>query len=572
MSGISARIWLLLTTFFCTFALSQAQTPQLPWPNPQNFYIYDDALHWDAIEHASGYRIRRLGISDRDRIEVVVSQNRFDLSDLRYDYTYFTDIQAISGDPTQYADSGYSPLFYLIRPYPTATPTSTPTATPSPTPTRVFLQGIGTPQNLRPLSGATVAWDPVVGAVSYSVFISGGGEIHGASVFAPQTELTLTGLAAGVTYSVQVSAQGDGQRYELQGRWSKHINVTISSAATETPIATSSNTPTPRPTDTATFTPTSTSTPSPTPTPTDTATDTPPPTHAATNTPTATNSPTAASTDSATLPATATELIELPAPQNLIQIGPRAIAWDVVEGAASYRVRWELPDGSRDTVSVANSQLQYTLVGIPADVTVKVKVRALGDGLVYVRRGPWTGFLPLGPVPPATASQTPSAEATDTATATNTDKPSPSETPTITATSMPTDTATFTPTDTPTNTPIPTKTPKPTRRPTDRPTPKPTKTNTPRPPTSTYTPIPTNTPVPTATTFYYGRSETRTESGDSSQSALKRAREAAKNAVRCSGNDSRNGEVRFVNEIIEEVIGGTRWNATVTAILPCRRP
>ena len=234
-SRLSARIWLLLTIIFCTFALSQAQAPQLPWPDPRNFDIYDDALHWDAIEHASGYRIRRLGISERDMIEVEVSQNRFDLSELRYDYTYFAQIQAISGDPTQYADSGYSSIFYLIRSFPTATPTSTATATPSPTPTRIFLQGISTPQNLRPLSGAKVAWDPVVGAVSYSVFISGGGEIHGASVFAPQTELTLTGLAAGVTYSVQVSAQGDGQNYELQGRWSKHINVTIPRDATETP-------------------------------------------------------------------------------------------------------------------------------------------------------------------------------------------------------------------------------------------------------------------------------------------------------------------------------------------------
>ncbi len=83
---------------------AQAQTPQLPWPDVRNFDVYDDALHWDAIEHASGYRVRRLGISDRDRITVEVSQNRFDLSGLQYDYTYFTDIQAISGDPTLYAD------------------------------------------------------------------------------------------------------------------------------------------------------------------------------------------------------------------------------------------------------------------------------------------------------------------------------------------------------------------------------------------------------------------------------------------------------------------------------------
>ena len=370
-----------------------------------------------------------------------MSQNRFDLSDLRYDYTYFTDIQAISGDPDQYEDSFFSALYYLVRPFPTATPTNTPTATPTSTPTRAFLRGIGTPQNLRQLPGATVAWDPVVGAVSYALFIAGGGETSETTVFAPQTEHSFSNLRAGVTYLVQVSAQGDGQRYEPQGRWTKVIPITIPSAATETP----------------------------------TATDT------ATSTPTATNSPTATSTDTPNVSATATEagLRRLPAPQNLEQIGPRTIAWDAVEGAASYRVRWELPDGSRDTVSVAASQLNYTLEGIPADLIVKIKVRALGDGLVYIRRGPWTGFLHLQPEPPATVSQTPTATATDTTT--NTDTPSPTETPTATSTNTltntptdtPTNTATFTPTDRPTNTPTDTTTP------TD--TPLPTATDTPAP-------------------------------------------------------------------------------------------
>ena len=246
----TAQIWLLFSTFFCFITTSHAQTTQLDWPN--NFEIIDDALHWDAVENALGYRVRRLGISERDWITVEVSQNRFDLHGLEYGYTFYTVVQAISGDPNLYQDSIWSSLFTLIRPFPTATPTNTPTNTPSPTPTRVFLKGIGTPQNVRPLSGGVVAWDPVVGAVSYSLFISGDDEIHSANVVAPQTEFSLTNLNGGKTYSVQVSAQGNGQTYESQGRYSKFIKITLPSVATSTPTATNTATNTPTATDSPT--------------------------------------------------------------------------------------------------------------------------------------------------------------------------------------------------------------------------------------------------------------------------------------------------------------------------------
>ncbi|MYA91844.1 MAG: hypothetical protein F4Y30_00270 [Chloroflexi bacterium] len=231
----TAKICLLVAIIFSTYILTQAQLPRLPWP--RNLHVYDDALHWDAVENASGYRISLLGINSRGWIIAEVSQNRYDLRDLRYDYVYYTFVEAISANPAQHQDSVGSTLYHLTRPRPTPTPTSTPTATPSPTSTRVFLRGIGTPQNLRELPGAKVAWDPVAGAVSYSLYIIGGGETHTAGVLAPQTELSLTVLRAGITYRVLVSAHGNGQTYESQGRWSRYIEVTIPAAATSTPTA-----------------------------------------------------------------------------------------------------------------------------------------------------------------------------------------------------------------------------------------------------------------------------------------------------------------------------------------------
>ena len=148
MSRKIAQLWLLVFIFFSAFTLVQAQLPRLPWP--RNLHVYDDALHWDAVEHASGYRVSLPGISSRGWITAEVSQNRYDLRDLRYDYVYYTFVEAISADPAQYQDSSGSTLYHLTRPRPTPTPPSTPTATPSPTPTRVFLRGIDTPTNTKP--------------------------------------------------------------------------------------------------------------------------------------------------------------------------------------------------------------------------------------------------------------------------------------------------------------------------------------------------------------------------------------------------------------------------------------
>ncbi len=166
--------------------------------------------------------------------------------------------------------------------------------------------------------------------------------------------------------------------------------------------------------------------------------------------------------------ATAAEPKELPAPDNLRHVSGSAVAWDAVNGAAGYRLRWGLPGGKqRQFATVADTETQYALTGLSAGVKYRVQVRALGDGLSYEEKGAWSVALPL------TLKPTDTATATDTPTATNT----PTNTPTDTPTNTPTDTPTNTPTNTPTSTP------------TD------TATNT-YTPTATSTDTPSNTPTP----------------------------------------------------------------------------
>ena len=253
-------------------------------------------------------------------------------------------------------------------------------------------------------------------------------------MIAPQTELNLTYLPASVTYWVQISAQGDGQNYELQGRWTQFIRITIPSAATatspatNTPTATSTATPTPLPTSSATNSPTATNT----------ATDTLTPRPTAINNPTATTSPLATATHAG--------LIRLPAPQNFRVLSGNTVAWDAVDGADRYRLRLDPPTGNRILKRVDPPQTQYTFENLEIGFVYRVRVRAMGDEIVYQLLGDWSDTRNL--LPGATAEPTVTAM--------------PTNTPTKTTVETQTNTATFTPTDTLTKTPTPTDTPAPT--------------------------------------------------------------------------------------------------------------
>ncbi len=428
------RTLLITVLLFISCSLLQAQH-QLA--RPRNLRIENDALIWDAVNAASGYRIRWLGRNDW--ITAEAAQNSFSLSGFRHGSTHLIQVKAISSDATAYQDSYWSLTFVLRRPFPTATPTNTPTDTPTPTPTRVVLRGLRTPQNLRHVTDSTVAWDAVFGAVGYSLILSGDGAFQRVTVDAPQTEYSFANLRAGTTYAAQARALGDGRRYEKQGRWSAVVRIMLPSIDTSTPTAT--HTVTNTPTSTATLTATNTATATATYTATNTPIIAPTATPTDTNTPTATNSPTVTLTDTAT----ATQAVpkRLPAPENFRVLSGNTVAWDAVEDADRYRIRLDPPNSDRILKRVDPPQTQYTFENLQAGLVYRVRVRAMGDEEVYQLLGDWSVTLTLKPG----ATDEPTATATETPTATPTN--SPTETPTNTATF----TSTFTPTPT---TPSPT--------------------------------------------------------------------------------------------------------------------
>jgi hypothetical protein len=113
-------------------------------------------------------------------------------------------------------------------------PTDTPTPTPEP-------KDLPAPGNLRHISGTEVAWDSVVGAISYRVGVrQGGGKWK--KEFANQTQFTFAPAGSSGSYEIQVWALGDGVNYEWEG---ERATLTVA-LATDTPVPpTATDTPVP---------------------------------------------------------------------------------------------------------------------------------------------------------------------------------------------------------------------------------------------------------------------------------------------------------------------------------------
>ena len=174
---------------------------------------------------------------------------------------------------------------------PTSTPTNIPTAThtPSNTPTATATpRSLAAPSNLRHVSGGTVAWDAVTGAIGYLLCWNQPSESRSCYTLQnPETQYTIADLEVAVTYAVQVLAIGGGE-YENSGPFSAVLHLTIVPTATPTATATE----TPRPTITPTPTVTNTAPPRPTDRPKPTKTNTPrPPDPTNTPVPPPTNTP-----------------------------------------------------------------------------------------------------------------------------------------------------------------------------------------------------------------------------------------------------------------------------------------
>jgi len=91
------RILLSAVLLLPAFSLVHAQQ-QLAWP--RDFHIIDDALHWNEIPNASGYRVRWLGRGDW--ITAEAAQNHFSLSPFSHGLAYLVQVQALSGESTAY--------------------------------------------------------------------------------------------------------------------------------------------------------------------------------------------------------------------------------------------------------------------------------------------------------------------------------------------------------------------------------------------------------------------------------------------------------------------------------------
>ena len=239
----------------------------------------------------------------------------------------------------------------------TPTPTPTPTWTPSPVPTPVPTptpapQPLPAPTGLT-VSGLSVSWNAVAGASGYRVqlWLESLQQEHGLA--AGQTSHSFSGLTAGLSYRVSVTALGDGRQ---------HLDSPAADVTLTTPLPTA--TPTDTPTPTATNTPTPTDTPTPTATNTATPTETPTPT--ATYTPTPTDTPTATPTNTPTDTPTATPTASsgrLPVPAGLRMEGA-TLHWDAVANAGGYWVIWGREQGNwSGSVEVDAGQHSLGLTG-----------------------------------------------------------------------------------------------------------------------------------------------------------------------------------------------------------------
>ncbi len=86
-------------------------------------------------------------------------------------------------------------------------------------------------------------------------------------------------------------------------------------------------------------------------------------------------------------------------PQNVRAVG-ETVYWDAVANAKDYRVRWGPENGSKKTFTVPDSETYLTFIGLQADTTYTIRVRARGDGKKYEKRGKWSEKLLLR-LPPA---------------------------------------------------------------------------------------------------------------------------------------------------------------------------
>jgi hypothetical protein len=183
----------------------QGTTPggpeQLATPSGLQTNSTTKTLTWTAVANASGYTV------DIDGAEYSAATNSFSLSVLSNYKTYTLKVKAL-GNETTYTDSEWSePTEYELE--------------------EPDLPALATPVNVQ-ISGTSVMWDTVSGAVRYSV------EIDGVENGAATNSYSLLGLTTPGTYTIKVKAIGDNETNK-NSEWSSAVTYTVTGSVPKEP-------------------------------------------------------------------------------------------------------------------------------------------------------------------------------------------------------------------------------------------------------------------------------------------------------------------------------------------------
>ncbi len=166
---------------------------------PTIFSIVHDTISWSNVQHAETYRIRWRPSSGGQWTKQIVStpETSFRFTELSFDVEFRVQVQARSSNP-HHRDSIYSQSKTIFIPKPKA---------------------LAKPK-LRRISGSTVAWDKVTGAISYVLQLNDLGEISSKRLAGSSDKHTFPNFRPGRNYEIRIRALGDSVRYKRRGPWS----------------------------------------------------------------------------------------------------------------------------------------------------------------------------------------------------------------------------------------------------------------------------------------------------------------------------------------------------------------
>ncbi len=213
----------------------------ISWPRVRNAADYE--ICWQLHDGGFGGGTIQEPVRNYDpQCRNTQKRRSYRIADLFRNELYFIKVRALSGNEARRRHSLFSkPIPLRLQPPAPVQPTNTPipptatntpippTSTPVPPTNTPAPRHLGTP-SLRHVSGTTIAWNNIEGAVEYVVFV-----IRGRFYKTTSTDFTIPDLAPG-NHRVLVQALGDGRKYQSQGGNSNIVTINIPVPPTDTPI------------------------------------------------------------------------------------------------------------------------------------------------------------------------------------------------------------------------------------------------------------------------------------------------------------------------------------------------